>query len=292
MKVGYYPGCSLEGSASDYALSVAKMAELLGIELVEIEDWSCCGASAAHSLDHLLSVALPARNLALARSQGLDQVFAPCAACSNRLISASVEVRENREVRSKVEDVIGMPLGDEVRVFNMLDFIQSYGLDALKSRVTRPLAGLRGACYYGCLLVRPPKVVQFDDAENPQSMEKILAALGGTPVEWHFKVECCGAGLTMAQTRVVTRLVREILKNAEANGAEAIVVACPLCHQNLDMRQAGVNAEYREKHRLPIYYISELIALALGASPKEVGLDRHFVEARERIASLGASGKG
>ncbi len=292
MKVGYYPGCSLEGSASDYGLSVAKAAELLGIELVEIEDWCCCGASAAHSIDHLLSIALPGRNLALARAQGLDQVFAPCAACSNRLISASVEMKASPELRAKVEDVTGMPTGEEVSILNMLDLIQAYGHDELKAKVTRPLEGFKGACYYGCLLVRPPKVVQFDDPEDPQSMERALTAIGATPVDWHFKVECCGAGLTMAKTQVVTRLVREILINAETNGAEAIVVACPLCHQNLDMRQLAVNSQYGENHRLPIYYISELIALALGASPKQVGLDRHFVEARERIASLGASGKG
>jgi heterodisulfide reductase subunit B len=292
MRVGYYPGCSLEGSASDYGLSVAKMAELLGIELVEIEDWSCCGASAAHSLDHLLSVALPARNLARARAQDLDPVFAPCAACSNRLISASAELKEDAGLRSRVEAVIETPLGKEVGVLNMLDLLQTYGLDDLKARVTRPLEGLKAACYYGCLLVRPPKVVQFDDPENPQSMERVLTAIGAAPVEWHFKVECCGAGLTMPKTQVVTRLVRDILSNAEANGAEAVVVACPLCHQNLDMRQAMVNSEYGEKHRLPIYYVSELVALALGASPKQVGLDRHFIEARERIASLGAPEKG
>jgi len=292
MRVGYYPGCSLGASASDYGLSVARMAELLGVELVEIDDWCCCGASAAHSLDHLLSIALPARNLALARAQGLDRVFAPCAACSNRLISASVEMKSSPDLRSKVEDVTGMSLGEDVSILNMLDFIQAYGTDELKAKVTRPLEGFKGACYYGCLLVRPPKVVRFDDPEDPQSMEKTLTAIGATPVDWHFKVECCGAGLTMAKTSVVARLVREILNNAEANGADGIIVACPLCHQNLDMRQMVVNSEYGENHRLPIYYISELIALALGASPGEVGLDRHFVEARERIASLGASGKG
>jgi heterodisulfide reductase subunit B len=292
MRVGYYPGCSLEGSASDYGLSVAKAADLLGVELVEIDDWSCCGASAAHSLDHLLSIALPARNLALAEAQGLDRVFAPCAACSNRLIVASVETKADPDLRAKVEDVIGMPLSGEIQVLNMLDFVETYGLDELKAKVTRPLEGFKGACYYGCLLVRPPKVVQFDDPEDPQSMERVLTAIGGTPVDWHYKVECCGAGLTMAQTRVVARLTREIIKNAEANGADAIVVSCPLCHQNLDMRQLTVNAEYGEKHRLPIYYVSELIGLALGATPKQVGLDRHFIEAEERIAALGTPGKG
>jgi heterodisulfide reductase subunit B len=292
MRVGYYPGCSLEASASDYGLSVAKLTELLGIELVEIEDWACCGASAAHSLDHLLSIALPARDLALAAAQGLDTVFAPCAACSNRLITAVVEMRESQELRAKVEDVIGMPVSAEVRVLNMLDLLQVYGLDEIKTKVTRPLEGFNGACYYGCLLVRPPKVVQFDDPEDPQSMEKVLAAVGGKPVDWHFKVECCGAALTMAETKVVARLARDIIKNAESNGADGIVVACPLCHQNLDMRQRTLNAEYGEDHRLPIYYISELVALALGASAKQVGLDRHFVEAQKQIASLGLSGKG
>lgn len=291
MRVGYYPGCSLQGSASDYGLSVAKAAELLEIELREIDDWSCCGASAAHSLDHLLGVALPARNLALANAQGLEQVFAPCSACSNRLISAQLEMRSDSGLRSKVEDVIGMPVGGDIRILNMLDFLETFGLDALGSKVTRPLGGFKGACYYGCLLVRPPKVVQFDDPENPQSMERILSALGGEPVKWHYRVECCGAGLTMSETKVVTRLVRDILQNAEAHGADGIVVACPLCHQNLDMRQLAVNSEYGETHRLPVYYLSELVAMALGGSPEEVGLDRHFIEAKRRMAAVGQSGK-
>jgi len=291
MKVGYYPGCSLEGSASDFGLSIAKAAELMGVDLVEISDWSCCGASAAHSLDHLLSIALPARNLALALAQGLDQVVAPCAACSNRLITAQVEIKADPDLGARVEDIVGMSLDGDVRVLNMLDFVDVYGVDTLKEKVTRPLEGFKGACYYGCLLVRPPKVVQFDDPEDPKSMERVLTALGATPVDWHFKVECCGAGLTMAQPKIVARLVRDILRNAEENGADGIVVSCPLCHQNLDMRQLAVNAEYGETHRLPIYYLSELMALALGASPKDAGIDRHFIEATERVASLGQSGK-
>jgi heterodisulfide reductase subunit B len=288
MRVAYYPGCSLEGSASDYGLSIETACRRMGVDLVEIDDWSCCGATAAHSLDHLLGIALPARNLALVSRQGLDRVFAPCAACSNRLITALAEMKEKPELRKKVEEVLGMPVNTDVRVLNMLEFVLEYGLEDLGKKVTRPLTGLKAACYYGCLLVRPPKVVQFDDPEEPKSMEKILEVLGATPVDWGFRVECCGAALTMPKTKVVTRLVRDILRNAEGNGAEAVVVACPLCHQNLDMRQLAVNSEYGEKHRLPIYYVSELIALALGASFRDVGLDRHFIESERAIETLSA----
>jgi len=278
VKVGYYPGCSLEGTAREFGISVEKSCELLGIDLVELEDWSCCGATAAHNTSHLLSIALPARNLALAERQGFDQLLSPCAACSNRLISAHKEMAENEALRNDVAEVTGLPYSGGVTVLNYLDLILKFGLTNVESKVTRKLENFKIACYYGCLLVRPPKVIEFDDPENPQSMDKIVAALGAEPIEWEYKVECCGGGFTISDPTLVETLSHDILQNAEAEGANAVAVSCPLCHANLDMKQAAINARFRERRKLPIYYVSELVALACGATPEETGINKHFVD--------------
>jgi len=278
VKVGYYPGCSLEGTAREFDISVRKSCGLLGIELEELDDWSCCGATAAHNTDHLLSIALPARNLALAERQGLDQVLSPCAACSNRLITAHREMEENEELRGAVEAIIEMSYSGKVRVLNYLGLILSFGIDNLRAKVRRELANFKVACYYGCLLVRPPKIVEFDDPEDPQSMDKILTALGAEVVDWEYKVECCGGGFTISDPTLVETLAHDIIRNAETEGANAISVSCPLCHANLDMKQSAINARFHEKRNMPVYYVSELVALACGATPEEAGINKHFVD--------------
>lgn len=278
MKVGYYPGCSLEGTAREFDISVRKSCGLLNIELEELDDWSCCGASAAHNTDHLLSIALPARNLALAEQRGLHQLLAPCAACSNRLITAHREMVENDGLRGAVETVIEMPYSGNVKVLNYLDLILGYGIENLELRAGRKLDNFRVACYYGCLLVRPPKVLEFDDPEDPQSMDRILKALGAEVVDWAYKVECCGGGFTISDPALVETLAHDIIRNAEAEGANAIAVSCPLCHANLDMKQSAINARFHEKRKMPVYYVSELVALACGATPEEAGIDKHFVD--------------
>jgi len=278
VKVGYYPGCSLEGTAREFGISVEKSCELLGIELVDLGDWSCCGATAAHNTSHLLSVALPGRNLALAEQQGLDKLLAPCAACSNRLITAHKEMTENEMLRSEIAEIIEMPYSGSVKVLNYLELIVNYGIEDLVSKVTRKLDGFKVACYYGCLLVKPPKIVEFDDAENPQSMDRIVTALGAEVVDWEYKVECCGGGFTISDPKLVETLSHDIIENAEAEGANAIAVSCPLCHANLDMKQTAINARFHEKRKMPIYYVSELVALACGATPEEAGINKHFVD--------------
>jgi len=260
------------------------MCGLLGIELVELDDWCCCGASAAHNLNHLLGIALPARNLALAEHQGFDRLLAPCAACSHRLITANHELAADRQLRQQAIKAIEMGYGGSVRVFNLPELIIEYGLDEVKSRVTRALDDMRVVCYYGCLLVRPPKVLEFDRHEDPQSMDRIVAALGVESLDWPYKVECCGGGFTMSRPDIVTKLVHDILEHARFAGANAIVVSCPMCHANLDMRQSAVNAAYGTDYKLPVYYLSQLVAISLGASSKEVGVGKHFVEAHSLVS--------
>ncbi|MDH7498428.1 MAG: CoB--CoM heterodisulfide reductase iron-sulfur subunit B family protein [Syntrophomonadaceae bacterium] len=286
MKLAYYPGCSLDATAVEYSLSTQRVAAMLGVELTELEDWNCCGATSAHSTDQLLSLALPARNLAIAEQEGLD-VLAPCAACYNRFRAAEHRVRHDAATRQRVQQAIGMDYRAENETLSILELLAGkIGIEAIAGKVTRPLKGMRPACYYGCLLVRPVEHTGFDDAEYPQSMENIMRALGARPVEWSHQVECCGASLVTSRPEIGLRMTYEILRNARAAGADSLVTACPLCQMNLDMRQAQVEKAFGIELKLPVYYVTELLAFACGDTPQQVGMHRHFVEAVYLITHL------
>jgi heterodisulfide reductase subunit B len=285
MKFGYYPGCSLHATAREYSESLLTLVGALGIELEEVEDWACCGASSAHSTNHLLGVALPARTLAIAEQQGLPNIVAPCAACYGRLAGAAHELQGDAALAEKVAGILERPLGQAPEIINVLAFLQRL-LPVIRDKVGTTLTGLNVACYYGCLLLRPHKVTRFDDPEQPESMEQICAAVGATPVEWNKRIECCGAGFSLSRTGSVIRLGREILDDARAAGAEAVIVGCPMCHSNLDMRQAAMNRGQEGAEELPVLYITELVGLALGLDPKAMGLHRHYVSTKSLLDRL------
>jgi Heterodisulfide reductase, subunit B len=275
MKIGFYPGCSLKGSSREYNESVVAIAKALDIELVEIKDWNCCGATAAHSMNEELSLSLPARILALAEAQGLKEVVVPCAACYNRLMVTQHELKDNNK-RERVTDIIKMPYSGDLKIINVLQMLETYAMDKIQEKVTKPFAH-KVACYYGCLLIRPHKILQFDRVEDPQSMDAMVKLIGGTPINWAFKTECCGAGLSVSRTDLVAKLSGNILKDATDRGAEAIIVACPMCQSNLDMRRGAINETLSNPSDIPVLFITQAIGLALGVSPKELGLERHFV---------------
>lgn len=279
MKIAYYPGCSLEGSAIEYGVSTERTAEILGFELVEIDDWNCCGATSGHNTDKLLSIALPARNLALAEKTGLN-ILAPCAACYNRFRNAEHAVRSDSQMKARVQQVIDMEYQAENETYSILNYLtDQVGIDKIAARVTSPLKGMKAACYYGCLLVRPAGHTGFDDTEYPSSMDKIVKALGAEAIEWSYKTECCGAALGTSKPQVGQKMIAAILSNAKAAGAECIVTACPLCMMNLDMRQKSAEKSSGETFNMPIYYVTELLAIACGDSPETVKVNKHFVEA-------------
>lgn len=286
MTIGYYPGCSLGGTAREYDISVRKMCDLLGLKLREIEDWNCCGATSAHATNHKLALLLPARNQALADAQGLDCVLAPCAACQNRQVTTRKTLMESPELCREVHSITGMEPTCKSEFIGVTQLLEAMDPEEIRKRVKKPLTGLNLACYYGCLLVRPMDAMAFDDPENPVKMEAIMTILGATTVEWAFKIECCGAGLTLAQQPLVEELTHTIAKNAAANGAEAFVVACPLCQANLDMRQESMIKRFGDVKPMPVYYISELVAIACGADPREVAVGQHFVSALEMVSKL------
>jgi len=276
MNIGYYPGCALHGSSNDYEQSLRACLGNLDVQLDEMKDWICCGATAAHSLNHKLSLALPARNLAVAERDGFKQLFAPCPLCSMQLLKVKKAVGDER-VRKELSEIVEAEVRGESEVLNLIQLFEKVGLDRLKSAVKAPFKSITAACYYGCLLTRPPDVVHFDDFEQPTSMETIVAALGAKTVEWNYKTECCGAGMTMSNEDTVLELAHKILSNAAEHGANCVVVACPMCHVNLDMKQAAVERRFGKKLGMVVYYLSDLVGLALGLSAEQLGINRHFV---------------
>ena len=276
MNIGYYPGCALHGTSNEYEQSLHTCLGALDVKFQEVKDWICCGATAAHSLNHKLSLALPARNLALAERDGHKQLFAPCPLCSMQLMRVKEAVQDER-VRHELSGIVEAEVQGSSEVLNLIQVFEAIGVDRLKAAVKTPLSTLSAACYYGCLLTRPPDVVHFDDFERPTSMEAIVAALGAKTVEWNYKTECCGAGMTMAGEDTVLELANKILSNAAAHGANCLVVACPMCHVNLDMKQAAAERRYGTKLGMVVYYLSDLVGLALGIPAEQLGINRHFV---------------
>ena len=277
MQVGYYPGCALHGSSNDYEMSVRACLSKLQIDVREIDDWICCGASAAHSLNQKLSVALPARTLGLAERDGLNDILAPCPMCSMELCKAGKALAEDPELRVEISDIVELEITGKSRVLNLIQVLQEFGVEKIQSLATRSLSEFKPACYYGCLLTRPPKVLKFDDCEQPESMEKILGLLGAVPVDWNFKTECCGAGMTLANEDTVLDLSHKIISDAIDHGANCLVVACPMCHVNLDMKQAAVKERFGVQRDMVVYYLSDLVGIAMGIDEKDLGVDRHYV---------------
>jgi heterodisulfide reductase subunit B2 len=277
MEIGYYPGCALHGSSNDYETSVRACCDALGVRLREVDDWICCGATAAHCINRELSIALPARNLALAEREGFGEVLAPCPMCSMELLKTEHVLRTDPVMRRRVSDIIELEVSTKTSVLNLIQVFQKIGLDTIKAAVTRPLENVTAACYYGCLLTRPAETLRFDDCERPSSMETLVRTLGAQTVDWNYKTECCGAGLTMANEETVLELSHKILTDAAAHGANCLVVACPMCHVNLDMKQEDIEHHYSVRHDMSIYYLSDLVGMALGLSDDALGINRHFV---------------
>ncbi len=279
MKVSYYPGCSLEVTGKPYHDSTQEVCRALGVELEEVPEWACCGSSPALKMNHLLSVALSAFNLAQMEKQQLPQVVAPCPFCFRRLLSAQEEMRQDRKLKEKVQEAIEAELKGNLEVHNLLGYLhQRVGLQAIGARLVKPLAGLKVLPYYGCYIVKPVQVTHFDDPENPRSLDDILEALDVKVLDWDFKTECCGAGLSLSKTEKVCELSGRLIREATWRGADALVVVCQLCQANLDMRQGEIGKRDNTKYNLPIIYFTQIMGLALGLDPRALGLNHHLVD--------------
>ena len=285
MKYYYYPGCSVDSTAVAYKKSIEFVAEKIGLELFEIPDWNCCGATAAHTRNEMMALSLPARNLSLAGSDGKNlDIATPCAACYSRMKTSVYAARKDEELRKEIEKLIDMPFEAKQDVISFLDvFSNPEVVKACKEKMIGSLEGLKIACYYGCLTSRPAHIVNPDDTENPMQMDNIIALTGAEPIEWDFKTECCGASHQVDAPVAARPLVESILANAKANGARAIVTACPLCNLNLDMREEEINKAKNTAFDIPVYQFTQLLAVCMGATAKEAGLHKHFYPAFERI---------
>jgi heterodisulfide reductase subunit B len=269
--------------------SATAVARKLGIELVELDGWSCCGATAAHQTDRLLAASLPSSNLLLAQRMGLDTVVT-CAACYSRMKAANHEVSSSPDMRKKVAEAVGSDYDGSVPVRHIVEvLLEDVGMPKLKKRLARSLNGLKVAAYYGCLLVRPHDVTGFDDAENPTSLDRLVEAMGGRSVNWPCKVDCCGGGLNLTRTDEVVRLSNSIIDMARASGADCIAVACPMCQASLDLRQKDMKAG-AGKGRLPIVYITQLLGLCLSIGPAELGLNRLMASPDAVLLAVGSKG--
>jgi heterodisulfide reductase subunit B2 len=260
-KYAYFPGCSQEGSSAEYNDSTHAVFARFGITFEEIPDWSCCGATSAHNVNHDLSPALSMRNLALAEPLGLD-IVTPCASCYNRLKVAETSIRENPELRKKIANIIEKDFNGGVTTLNTLDLVEDHLTpQAVREKVVKKLTGLKVVCYYGCLTARPPEKLKAGNPDNPTSLDNLMEWLGADPRFWTFKTDCCGAGHTIARADIVRTLVGKLHDMAREAGADAIVTACPMCLNNIDMRQ-----DARKGNELPVFFFTELMALAMGMS--------------------------
>lgn len=291
MKIGYYPGCSAKGSSLDYELSSSEVCRILGIVSSEIDQWNCCGSTPAHAVSTELSAALCTRNLVQATKQGADVVMTPCPSCLSNLLHAK-ERMKNPDFKKRVDELLDEPspesLPEATSVMQMIGKLCS--AEDIKKHVRMSLAGIRIAPYYGCLMSRPADLMNFGDPENPTLMEELLTACGADSIiDFPLKTECCGASAGIPHRPLTSVNSGRILDVATKMEADCIVVCCPLCQMNLDLRQKQAERQANARFRIPVLYYTQLMGLAFGCDPKTLGLGKLIVSADrivDRIQAL------
>ncbi len=285
MKYAFYPGCAVHSSSKEYEDSCLAISKVLNIELAEISDWNCCGAiDAIHSYKPLSSIALDARNLSLAEKMEMD-VVTLCSACYYTLSRTNKLLREDAKLKTRVEETLAkaqLNYSGNVKVRHFLEVILSdVGLEEIRKKVKIPLSKVNVASYYGCFLLRPPDLANFDDPEHPTRMEQLVEALGASNVDYYGRKRCCGAHFGVTKEDLMLELSRTILLNAKNAGANCIITACPLCHFNLDAKQKDVESKFKLDIGLPVLHFTQLIGLAFGIEPEKLGLHRNCVSPEE-----------
>ncbi len=281
MKFSYYPGCSLDSTAREYDMSVHAVCRELDIDLKELPDWSCCGASSGHCTNLKLSLALPGRNLAIAEKEGMDLAVS-CPACFLRFKKFTYDIHHDEKLRQEIMRVMDMPYEGTQKTRHILDILyHDVGLEAIRRKVTKPLNGLKVVSYYGCLLVRPPKVTEFGEHENPVIMDEVMETTGAERIDWTGKIDCCGGSLALTRTDIVCKLVDDLIVAARKAGANCIVSACPLCQANLDTRQKSDNGDL-----LPIFYFTELLGISFGLLNTKKRIKKHVVSPFQLLSKI------
>jgi heterodisulfide reductase subunit B2 len=294
----YFPGCSLKGSGKAYEESFLAVCKAMGVDLTEIEDWNCCGATAYMAVNELNSFALTARNLAIAEKhtdkRSTVDLIAPCAACYLVLTKTQKYLAEYEGISSKVNQALnaaGLTYEGRVKIRHPLDvFTNDIGIEKVKAAVKKPLTGLKVACYYGCQIVRPFK--SFDNKDNPMSMDQLLRAMGAETIDWPLKTRCCSGSLTGTIQEVGMRLSYIILREAQRLGADIVATACPLCQFNLECYQKSMTKAYEDKIDMPVAYFTQLMGMAYGIEKKELGMQRLFVPPKPPKMAKAMKGAG
>lgn len=279
MKYSYYPGCSQHGTAVDYRMSVEAVFSRLGIELEELENWNCCGA--LHVPDKVARIALSIR--ALASSKSLD-VATPCNLCYSNLMRANTAFEDNA-LKSRINETLSAKYDGNTKPKHLFEVIvKDFGLAKLGEHIKHPLK-IKAAPYYGCLLTRPEN--KFDSPENPKSLDNLITGLGAEPVKYYYKTKCCGGPILITNEDLALGLTKDLLVMAKESGADCMVVTCPMCHLQLDAKQKSVESKYNIKIDMPVIYFTQLMGLAMGLPPKELGLDKHLVSTHKLIDKIG-----
>ena len=287
MNFAYYPGCSARGSSADYEKSTQAVCKALNMNLVDIPDWSCCGSTPAHAVSSELSAALCVRNLDIAAQQQADLLLTPCPSCLSNLRMASKRM-EDPQFRARVDELLDGPAAEKFPPVTsvMQGIAGQLDMDAIASRVRKSLKGLKLAAYYGCLMSRPAEIMDFGDPENPTLMESMLAACGAEMVDFPLKTSCCGASFGIPERSMTARNTGRILDLAPRLGVDAVIVACPLCQMNLDLRQVQAGDAVQTRFNLPILYYTQMLGLAFDLPKTDLGLEKLRVSADGLIAKL------
>lgn len=290
MKYSYYPGCSQEGSALDYGKSTGAVCAALGITLNPIPDWSCCGSTPAHAVDEELSAALCARNLDIAAREKADLVVTPCPSCLSNLRTARYRMRDEK-FRERVNELLDSPAADELPdATSIMQLIgRLHDAEDISARVVKPLKGIRLAAYYGCLMSRPARIMEFGDPENPTLMETLLAACGAEMVDFPIKTVCCGASAGIPERPLTAYNSGKILELATKLGVDAIAVACPLCQMNLDLRQKQAAKAMDLNFDMPVMYFTQLMGLAMNIAPEHLGIEQLCVKPAALMSKYAAN---
>jgi heterodisulfide reductase subunit B2 len=290
MKLIYYPGCTLKNHARNFDVSTVSSMAQLDVEVEELPRWNCCGTVHALASDEVMNRVAPVTNLIRVKEANASEFMTSCAMCYNTLKRANLDVKRRADALETINDFLYLEetkYQGDVDVLHLLEYLRDrVGFDKLAGKVKKPLTGLRVACYYGCLLVRP-KEVAFDDAENPVVMEDLIVALGGTPVPFAQKTECCGAHHTVGNAEIVAGRTDSIMGSAHREAADLVVVSCPLCAFNLDFRQEDARRLNPDFHHLPVLYFTQLMALAFGCDDAALRFDLHHIDPLPTLAVRG-----
>ena len=283
----YYPGCSLESLGKNYHLSALAVSDELGVELKELEDWNCCGATAYFPVDELLAYTLVSRNLAIAEKTGLQDFVAPCSACYKNAYTTNKYLKNDPDLAEHINYALEedhLHVEGKMKVRHLIEvFIEDVGLEEIEKKVAHPLKGLRVAPYYGCQIVRPRK--DKEDVENPQFFEKLLAAIGAQPIDYASKTRCCGGSLIITNRKAALDMVHKLLQDAVNSNANVIATTCPMCNVNVEVYQSQVNREFGTNFSIPVMYFTQLMGMALGIEPKRIGVGASMLALAQSTAN-------